>query len=129
MGTTASSSRARERPDKARVLTTAMLRAGNRLGLNGGQLAEVIGRSESSVSRMASGAATLRLEAKEAELAALLVRCYRSLDALVGGNDEQRRAWMKAYNRALGGRPCELMVRAQGLTKTAEYLDRMRAPS
>lgn len=77
---------------------------------------------------MASGAATLRLGAKETELAALLLRCYRSLDALVGGNDEQRRAWMSAYNPALGGRPCELVVRAQGLIKTAEYLDRMQAP-
>lgn len=45
-----------------------MLRAGSRLGLNGAQLAEVIGRSESSISRMASGAATLRLQAKEAEV-------------------------------------------------------------
>jgi hypothetical protein len=111
------------------VLTAALLRAGSLLGLNGAQLAEVIGRSESSISRMASGGSMLRLEAKEAELAALLVRCYRSLDALVGGNDEQRRAWMGAYNRALNGKPCELVLRAQGLAKTAEYLDRMRAPS
>lgn len=115
--------------DKAGVLTTAMLRAGELLGLKGAQLAEVIGCSEASISRMRSKEAVLRLASKEAELAALLVRCYRSLDSLVGGEDEQRKAWMRAYNRGLGSKPCELVKQAQGLVKVAEYLDRMRAPS
>ena len=64
-----------------------------------------------------------------ASLAALLVRCFRSLDALVGGDDAQRRAWMSSYNRALAGVPLDLVTTAQGLVATVVYLDRMRSPT
>jgi hypothetical protein len=59
---------------------------------------------------------------------ALVVRCFRSLDALVGGDDGQRRAWMASHNRALNGVPRDLVTTAQGLVMTVAYLDRMRAP-
>lgn len=55
-------------------------------------------------------------------------RKFRALDALVGGNDEQRRNWMTAYNRALNGVPRDLVTTAQGLVRTVAYLDSMRAP-
>ena len=99
------------------------------MGLKGPQIAEVLGISEASISRMRKNEAPLRLDSKEAELAALLVRCYRSLDSLVGAEDAQRKAWMRAENRALGGTPRELVKRAQGLVRVVEYLDHMRAPS
>ena len=51
----------------------------------------------------------------------------RILDALVGGDDAQRRAWMHAPNRALNGTPAELICRAEGLVTVAAYLDGMRA--
>lgn len=114
---------------KARVLTTATLRAGKLLGLTGAQLSRVIGWSESSISRMRTGDALIKPGTKDSELALLLVRCYRSLDTLVGRNDEQRRAWMTSYNRALGGVPRELIRQIQGLVKVVEYLDHMRAPN
>jgi len=60
-------------------------------------------------------------------LALLLVRLYRSLDALVGGNDGQRQAWMMSYNRALNARPIDLITSAAGLTRTVDYLDAARA--
>ena len=115
--------------EKARVLAKAMVRAGAGLGLNGAQVADAIGRSPASVSRIVNGGASLRLDSKEAELSALLVRCYRSLDSLVGGNDSQRKAWMAAYNSALGAKPRDLVGTAQGLVRVVEYLDRMRAPN
>lgn len=112
----------------AAVLTKALVRAADLLGLTGARLAQAIGVSESTVSRFVGGTRTLELHTKEAELAALVIRCFRSLDALVGGNDAQRLAWMAAPNRALNGTPRELITTAQGLVMTVAYLDRMRAP-
>jgi hypothetical protein len=116
-------------PDQAAaVLGKAVVRSADLLGLNGARLAAAIGVSESSVSRLAGGSRTLEPGSKEAELAALVVRCFRSLDALVGGDDGQRRAWMASHNRALNGVPRDLVTTAQGLVMTVAYLDRMRAP-
>ncbi len=113
---------------RATVLSKALMRSAAYLGLNGAQLAAAIGVSESSVSRLVNGSRALELGTKEAELAALLIRCFRSLDALVGGDDAQRRAWMATHNRALNGVPRDLTASAQGLVNTLAYLDRMRAP-
>ena len=114
--------------ERAAVLGKALVRAAALLDLSGARLAAAIGVSESSVSRLVHGTRSLEPGTKEAELAALVVRCFRSLDALVGGDDAQRRAWMASYNRALGGVPRDLVTTAQGLVTTVAYLDRMRAP-
>ena len=66
---------------------------------------------------------------KEGELSLLLVRLYRSLDALVGTDDQKRKAWMSGQNIALGGIPIKLIERAEGLVATLCYLDGMRAPA
>ena len=59
----------------------------------------------------------------------LLVRTYRSLDALVGTDAAQRMAWMSGFNRALNGTPADLIQSAQGLVIVVSYLDAMRAPA
>lgn len=110
------------------VLAKACLRAGHELGLAGAQLARVIGISESSVSRLASGARTIDPGSKQGELTLLLVRVYRSLDALVGSDRAQRLAWMASFNRALNGTPRDLVQTASGLVAVLAYLDAMRAP-
>ena len=73
------------------VLTKAALRAAERLGLSGRQLAEIVGVSEATVSRLKRGEAMLEDGSKPFQLAALLVRAFRSLDAITGG-DERRGA-------------------------------------
>ena len=52
---------------------------------------------------------------KEGELAMLLVRVYRSLDALVGGDKEQRLAWLRSTNRFMNARPADLLATAGAL--------------
>jgi len=110
------------------VLTKAVLRSAALLGLNGAALARVIGTSEATVSRIANGEKTLEGGTKPAELAALLVRAYRSLDAVVGNSDEQRRAWMGSFNRGLNAVPKEAILTAEGLVRVVTYLDAARAP-
>jgi ABC-type cobalamin/Fe3+-siderophores transport system ATPase subunit len=66
-------------------------RAAELMELSGAALARTLGVSEASVSRLVSGARTIDPKSKEGELALLLVRVYRSLDALVGSDPAQRK--------------------------------------
>src|SRR5437879_4446350 len=91
--------------DQAAVLTKATVRAAARLGLTNRALAAVIGVSEATVSRMRSGDYTLQDGQKPFELAVLFVRLYRSLDAIVGGDDAVAGAWLKSRNIALANEP------------------------
>jgi hypothetical protein len=115
-------------PQPEAVLTKAVLRAAGLLELSSASLARVLGVSEASVSRLFSGARSIDPQSKEGELALLLVRVYRSLDALVGTDAGQRKAWLQGNNRALNGRPADLIQRADGLVSVVNYLDAMRAP-
>ena len=117
------------RVDSGLVLAKATARASVLLGLSGAALARVIGVSEPTVSRVLGGVRPLNPDSKEGELAALLVRVFRSLDALVGNDDQKRVAWMKSPNQALQGVPLELIEKAEGLVATLSYLDGMRAPA
>jgi Protein of unknown function (DUF2384) len=110
------------------VLTKALLRAADLLELSSASVARILGVSEASVSRLASGARAVDPNSKEGELALLLVRVYRSLDALVGTDAAQRKAWLHGANRALNGKPADLIQRADGLVSVVNYLDAMRAP-
>lgn len=120
---------AERQPDASLVLAKATVRAGELLGLSGAALGRVIGISEPTVSRLLRGERPLNPHSKEGELALMLVRVYRSLDALVGTDDRKRIAWMRGYNQALGGIPAQLIERADGLVATLAYLDGMRAPA
>jgi len=118
----------RAAPQADAVLAKASHRAAALLGLTGAALARVIGVSEATVSRIGRGERGLAPQSKEGELALLLVRLYRSLDALVGNDEARRLAWMRSPNSALNGIPAELILTAQGLVATVVYLDAMRAP-
>jgi transcriptional regulator with XRE-family HTH domain len=112
-------------PDPAAVLTKAVLSAAARLGLRQSDLAAVLGASEASISRLQRGRA-IDPESKEGELALLFLRLYRSLDALVGGDDAQAQRWLHAENDHLGGVPAQRVTTVQGLVGVVEYLDAMR---
>ena len=109
------------------VLTKATLRSAELLGLSNHTLARSVGLSEASISRMSTGAKVLEIGTKPAELAALLVRVYRSLDALVGNSDANRQLWMSTYNQAINAVPQEAIQSAQGLVGVVNYLDGARA--
>ena len=117
---------ARIRPDAGAVTTKALLRAGALLGLSSAALARVVGVSAASMSRLANGARSIDPRSKEGELALLLLRAFRSLDALFGGNHEQCRQWLAAFNHHLGGEPAALIETPQGLVHVADYLDALR---
>lgn len=113
------------RADSASVLAKALLSAASRIGLRHRQLAEVIGTSEASVSRL-QGRRTLEPATKEGELALLFLRLFRSLDALVGGDDVKARDWLHAANVHIGGVPADRIRTVEGLVDVVQYLDAMR---
>src|ERR1700722_19292973 len=106
------------------VVTKAVRRVAEALSVSQKDLSRILGVSEATVSRFASGK-LLDIERKEGELALLFVRMYRSLDALVG-DEVKARAWFHAQNDHLGGVPAERVRTVEGLVHVAEYLDAMR---
>jgi hypothetical protein len=66
-----------------------------------------------------------RERAKEWELAVLLVRLFRSLDAL-WGHGEDARLWLASENTALGAAPVALLESVAGLVRVVTYLDNAR---
>jgi hypothetical protein len=109
------------------LVTKAAIRAADKLRINSKILAGVIGVSEATVSRMRNGKHALEAGGKPFELALLLVRLYRSLDALIGGDDVAARAWLTNTNTVLGAAPIELIQSVSGLMNVIQYLDARRA--
>ncbi len=112
-------------PHAGTVLARAALAAAERLGLRHKQLGEIIGTSEASISRL-RGERGLDPQRKEGELALIFLRLYRSLDALLGGDDVKSRAWLHAQNDHVGGIPAERIRTVEGLIDVVQYLDAMR---
>lgn len=112
-------------PSAPAVVTKAVTRSAAALGLSQRELSRVLGVSEATVSRFANGR-TLAADKKETEHALLLVRVFRSLDALVGGSEAASRAWFASENMHLGGVPRERVQTTEGLVHVAQYLDAMR---
>ena len=112
---------------EASVATRAVLRAGSRLGLTNRAIGRIIGVSEATVSRMGSGDYVLARGEKPFELAILLVRLFRSLDAIVGGDEATARSWLRSDNTVLGAQPIEKIQTISGLIDVIAYLDARRA--
>ena len=113
--------------DQAAVLTKAVLRAADILDIKPRQLTSVLGLSEPTLSRMRRGAYFLEADTKPFELGVLFVRLFRSLDAIVGGDESAARSWLKNPNTALEGKPAEKIGTIAGLMDVIAYLDARRA--
>jgi hypothetical protein len=114
-------------PSDTVIVTKATLRAAEKLNLTNKVLARVIGVSESTISRMRRGDFSLEAGQKPFELAVMFVRLYRSLDAVVGGDDAVASNWLVNTNAALKGTPLDLIQSVSGLTNVIQYLDARRA--
>lgn len=119
-------SKASQDPEPSAVLTKSVTRAARLLGLTQRHVADTLGLSGPTASRLFSGRYSLSpTRAKEWELAVLFVRLFRSLDAL-WGHERTGREWLGTYNTALGATPLELIRSAAGLVRVVDYLDHAR---
>lgn len=108
------------------VLSKALMRLAEQLNLSRKELATILGLSEASLSRLFDGKRFIDPHSKEGELAVMLLRFYRSLDTLFGGNQTQCQLWLRSENLHLGTIPIHLIQSIQGLMTALTYLDAMR---
>lgn len=111
----------------AQVVTKAVVRAAEHLGIQNSALARILGLSEPTISRMKRQGYQIAAVSKEFELAVLLIRLYRSLDSITGGDETVSGAWLKNANTALGGKPLDQIQTISGLMNVIAYLDSRRA--
>ncbi|MBN9504767.1 MAG: DUF2384 domain-containing protein [Altererythrobacter sp.] len=110
-----------------RILTTAVSRIADFWGLTNAKLGAVLGLSAATVSRLRSGQAKLDPASKSFEAGQFLLRLFRSLDALLGSDDQAARSWLATRNLDLGARPIDLIDSFKGLITVCDYVDAHRA--
>lgn len=113
--------------NKGRVITKALIRAADWLGVTAANLSEVIGLSKPTISRMKSTTYDVSEGTKAYEFSSYFIRIYRSLFAIVSGDQVTARSWLTNYNIALRGIPLELMKTIRGINDVSTYLDARRA--
>ncbi len=109
------------------ILTKATLRAAGLLGLRNSELALIIGVSPPMITKLKRSGSLLPSNAKTIEISKIFLRLYRSLDAIVGGNDAAAAEWIRNENTALGGVPLAQISTIRGLIDVTVYLDQRRA--
>ena len=114
-----------KKPEAAAVLSKAVARAAERLGVSKSLLAKVLGVSPPTISRLYSGNYQLDQGRKEWDFALLFVRVFRSLDSIVG-DEATARKWLTSENRGLNAKPIELIRNTEGLVRVVQYLDASR---
>ena len=110
-----------------RVLTEAVGRIAGCWKLTNEQLGAVLGLSPATASRLRAGGYELDRSTKAFELSQYLVRLFRSLDALMGSDDDAAMSWLRNVNLDLGGKPVDLIRSVRGLGEVANYVDDYRA--
>jgi uncharacterized protein (DUF2384 family) len=106
----------------AQLVAQACGRAAQVLGLSRKELSAVVGKHRTTIDRTG-----LDPKTKEGELALLLLRLYRSLHALCGGDQDLMRHWMEQPNHHLNKQPPRLLLSSiEGLSRVANYLDALR---
>lgn len=109
------------------VIGKAASRAATQLELTNATFAKILGISEATASRLRAGEYVLEPGSKPFELAALFLRLFRGLDAIVGGDPAAARSWLETENLALRGSPLSLIPTITGLMQTVQYVDARRA--
>lgn len=104
------------------VLGKALQNAAKSLALSQNEIATIIGKDRSVISR-----AKISPTSKTGELALLFIRCYQGLYSLLGGDQKQMQHWLHTENHHIGGIPLQKMHSTQGLVHVLDYLDAMRS--
>lgn len=108
------------------VFNKALLRVTEFLQLSRKEVSAILGVSEATLCRVYAGKKPFELHSNEGSLGLLLIRIFRSLDALLGGNQEQCRLWLRSQNSHLQAIPAEKIKTIAGIVEVANYLDAMR---
>lgn len=115
----------KSKPSENHVLAVALDNLKELLAISNYDVCEIIGVHRNTLSRSLSNK-NIDPKSKEGECALLLIRVYRSLFALNGGNLEAMKHWLRTNNRHIQGVPLEAMKTVLGLSRVVNYLDAIR---
>lgn len=110
-----------------KLLTSAISKIAAFWGLSNVKLSSVLGLSEATISRLRSGKTFLDPASKSFEAGQFLLRLFRSLDALMGSDDDAAKSWLASHNLDLEARPIDLIDSFKGLLTVCDYVDAHRA--
>lgn len=113
------------KPSESQVLATALDNLKDILNISNHDLSEIIGVHRNTLSRSLNNK-KIQSKSKEGECSLLLIRIYRALFALNGGNIEAMKHWLRTNNRHIQGVPLETMKTVLGLSRVVNYLDAIR---
>jgi Protein of unknown function (DUF2384) len=114
--------------NRSRVLSQAVIEAAKRMKIGPTDLGLIVGFSQPTASRLLREKFSIPEGSKEWELSAHFVRLYRSLSAMVGGDDTLVESWIKSPNNAFSQQiPLDYIKRVDGLIHACNYLDAHRA--
>jgi len=105
--------------DNKVVLSKAVLRTAEKLGLSMDQLAQVLSVEHAEINQVRMA---LDPTSKPGQKALLLIQMFQSLYALTGGDVEWIRHFMRSPNLMTGGIPIEQIQYENGLVIVLEYL-------
>jgi hypothetical protein len=105
----------------------AVLRAAAMLDINPPHLAQVLGVSASSISRLSHGTYSLKSTKKSWELAVLVVRLHQALESIMACDEVAMRSRMWNTNTDIHGTPAEHIATVQGLVDVVGYVESSRA--
>lgn len=106
------------------VVAKALANLKDELALSNVELGNIIGIDSSTVSRFIKKGELNASKPREAGL--LLIRIYRSLYAILGGNVKMMNHWLRTENSHVHGIPLERIQSLVGLVEVVKYLDAMR---
>ena len=113
------------KPDEGHVLAVALTNLKEILNISNNDISDIIGVHRNTLSRSLNNK-KIDFINKERECSLLLIRTYRSLFALNGGNVEAMKHWLRTNNRHIQGIPLETMKTVLGLSRVVNYLDAIR---
>ena len=114
----------KSKPDDNLVLMKAFNNSCKELGLSRDQASMILGIDPATLARNKNKG--FSPQSKTGELCLQLIRVYRSLYAIAGGDKNFIQHWMNTNNAALAEKPVELLKNITGLVQVNLYLDAMR---
>src|SRR3990167_2741272 len=113
------------KPTESQVIATALKNLKDILNISNNDISEIIGVHRNTLTRSLNHN-KIESKSKEGECSLLLIRIYRYLFALNGGNVEAMKHWLRTNNRHIQAIPLEAMKTVLGLSRVVNYLDAIR---
>lgn len=105
------------------VATKAFTKAADLLSLSDEEACQIIGVKESEILKMKEKSQCLETKSKPFELAILVIRLFKQVDAMFGGDIKVMVQWLRSFNTAIGDVPAVKIASITGLYDVVAYLE------